>query len=216
VRRAALRTLAQLSVIFVGVVALSFGLQALVLRRPTRQQLIAARALHKLLAYQVVRATERIGDRTLQSVCLDERLTDAKTHRPEPAAFVLMSPLERLYDLDHGVRALGRRPSRARAAQTRFLLAGCPYFLASRLGAGLSRQKRVSIEPVRADGVPALRVEFSRNRHRLVLYVARGSLRPLELAVVGRAEESDLEPQLSSAQVEPVMQAAFGRRFRLG
>ena len=215
------RTLVQATVVLVALVGLAFGLQAALLKVPSRAQLLAVEALKALSRYHVMSGTEQMSWRPRASICLENRVFDTRTESVVLGSFVLVGKRQQYYDLGHGVHIVGPGEPTYRVARNRFLLAGCPGFLVERLGTLLSIWRQVQVTAVQADGVPAFRIHFGRARLGVELYVERLHLRPLELALGpgASAPRSDLEPSLVRNQgelAERVVPTALRSRFRRG
>src|SRR5262249_45319576 len=146
-------------------------------------QLLAVDALKALSRYHVMGSTEQLSARPLRSLCFESPVFDRKTHSFVLGSFVLVGTSQRYYDLGHGVHFVGTGASTYKVARTRFLLAGCPQFLAQRLGSLLLKWHRIRVVDVRTDGVAALRIHFGRPDLGVELYVERSTFRPLELAL---------------------------------
>jgi hypothetical protein len=191
------------AVLFV-LVGLAFGVQAVFLKVPSSAQLLAVDALKALAGYHVMGSTEQLNARPLRGLCFENRVYDRKTDSFVLGSFVLVGNRQRYYDLGHGVHVVGARRSTYKVARKRFLLAGCPEFLAQRLGSLLLQWRQIRVADVRTDGVPAYRLHFGRPNLGVELYVERSTLRPLELALGpgALATRSDLEPTRSMNQAE--------------
>lgn len=191
-----MRTLVQAAVVLVALVGLAFGVQAALLKVPSKAQLVAVDALKALARYHVMGSTERLSTRPRRSLCFENRVFDRKTGSFVLGSFVLVGNRQRYYDLGHGVHFSGAGELTYRLARNRFLLAGCPEFLVQRLGALLLQWRQVRVTEVQKDGVAALRIHFGRPDLGVELYVERPSLKPLELALGpgAFAPRSDLEP----------------------
>jgi hypothetical protein len=202
-------------------VGLAFGVQAAFLNVPSNAQLLAVDALKALARYHVMGSTEQLSARPLRSLCFENRVFDRKTNSFVLGSFVLVGNRQRYYDLGHGVHRVGTGASTYKVARNRFLLAGCPEFLAQRLGTLLLQWRQIHIADVRTDGVPAYRLHFGRPNRGVELYVERSTLRPLELALGPGAftTRSDLEPTRFPNQAEliaRVVPTALRSRLRRG
>jgi hypothetical protein len=202
-------------------VGLAFGVQAAFLNVPSNAQLLAVDALKALARYHVMGSTEQLSARPLRSLCFENRVFDRKTNSFVLGSFVLVGNRQRYYDLGHGVHRVGTGGSTYKVARNRFLLAGCPEFLAQRLGTLLLQWRQIHVADVQTDGVPAYRLHFGRPNRGVELYVERSSLRPLELALGPGAftTRSDLEPTRFPNQAEliaRVVPTALRSRLRRG
>jgi hypothetical protein len=215
------RTVVQAAGVLVVLVGLAFGVQAALLNVPSNAQLVAVDALKTLARYHVMGSTEQLSARPRRSLCFENRVFDRKTDSFVLGSFVLVGKRQRYYDLGHGVHFSDTGELTYKVARNRFLLAGCPGFLAQRLGTILLRWRQISITDVRTDGVAAFRIHFGRPDLGVELDVERGSLRPLELALGPglSAPRSDLEPtrfgnraELIARLVPPTLRS----RLRLG
>jgi hypothetical protein len=169
--------------------AAALALDAAAFGRPPRPVVLATRALSQLAEFRVMRGLEVIGSRPLRSTCVQGWFR--RHGRVARGALVVLGDGTRLYDFGHGVRAFDGSGA-ADAERRRFLLAGCPRLLDERLGSRLVRGIAVEATPALVDGIPAYRVQVGRSS-ALDVYVARSTLRPVELRLPG-AGWSDLEP----------------------
>jgi hypothetical protein len=202
-------------------VGLAFGVQAAFLKVPSNAQLLAVDALKALARYHVMGSTEQLSARPLRSLCFENRVFDRKTNSFVLGSFVLVGNRQRYYDLGHGVHAVGTGGSTYKVARKRFLLAGCPEFLAQRLGTLLLQWRQIRVAAGRTDGVPAYRLHFGRPNLGVELYVERSTLRPLALALGpgAFATRSDLEPTRLANQAEliaRIVPRALRSRLRRG
>lgn len=215
------RALAQAAAVLLVVVGLAFGAQAAFLKVPSRAQLLAVDALKALARYHVMGSTEELSARPQHGLCFENRAFDRRTHSFVLGSFVLVGRRQRYYDLGHGVHFVGTPDSTYKAARKRFLLAGCPEFLAQRLGSLLLQWRAVRVADIRSDGVAAYRLHFGRPDLGVELFVERSSLRPLGLALGpgALAPRSDLEPSRPGNDAEliaRVVPTAFQGRLRRG
>jgi hypothetical protein len=200
---------------------IAFGVQAASLNRPSSAQLLAVDAVKALSRYHVMGSTEQLSAGPLRSICFENRVLNRKTHSFVLGSFVLIGNRQRYYDLGHGVQVVGTRRSTYRVARNRFLLAGCPEFLAQRLGSVLLSWHQVSVANVRTDGVPAYRLHFGRPNRGVELYVERSTLQPLGLALGPGTSirRSDLDPTRFANQAEliaRVVPSTLWSRLRRG
>jgi len=214
------RTLAHAAAVLFALVGLAFGVQAAFLNVPSSAQLLAVAALKALARYRVMGSTEQFNARPLRSLCLESRIFDRKTKSFVLGSFVLVGNRQRYYDLGQGVHAVGPGASTYKVARNRFLLAGCPGFLAQRLGS-LLEQRQIRVAEVRTDGVSAYRFHFGRPNRGVELYVERSTLRPLELALGPgvSAARSELKPTSFANQAEliaRVVPTSLRSRLRSG
>jgi hypothetical protein len=213
--------LVQAAAVLLVLVGLAFGVQAAFLNVPSKAQLLAVDALKALARYHVMGSTEQLSARPLRSVCFENRVFDQKTKSFVLGSFVLVGNRQRYYDLGQGVHAVGPGGSTYRVARRRFLLAGCPEFLAQRLGTLLLQWRPLKVANVQTDGVPAYRIHFGEPNRGVELYVERSTLWPLELALGpgAFAPRSDLEPTRFANQAEliaRVVPTALQSRLRRG
>ncbi len=216
-----MRTLGQAAAVLVLLVGLAFGVQAALLNVPSNAQLVAVDALKALARYHVMGSTEQLSARPRRSLCFENRVLDRKTDSFVLGSFVLVGKRQRYYDLGHGVHFSGAGVLKYKVARNRFLLAGCPEFLAERLGTLLLQWRQIRVTDVWTDGVAAFRIHFGRPDLGVELYVERPSLRPLGLALGpgGFAPRSDLEPTRFGNQAELIEQlvpTALRSRLRRG
>ena len=188
--------LVQAAVLLVVLVGLAFGVQAAFLNVPSNAQLVAVDALKALARYHVMDGTEQLSTRPRRTLCFENRVLDRKTDSFVLGSFVLVGRRQRYYDLGHGVKFSGAGELTYKTARNRFLLAGCPEFLAQRLGTLLLQWRQIRVTNVRTDGVAAFGIHFGHSELGVELYVERSNLRPLELALGpgAFAPRSDLEP----------------------
>src|SRR2546428_12681414 len=73
------------------------GIQAAAFRRPARETLVAADALHELLQYRVMRGTEQIGRQRPATTCVEGWYHTPRPRHPPPRRIVLVSKRERPY-----------------------------------------------------------------------------------------------------------------------
>jgi hypothetical protein len=213
------RTLVQAAAVLFVLVGLAFGVQAAFLNVPSNGQLLAVDALKALARYHVMDSTEQLNARPLRSLCFENRVFDRRTDSFVLGSFALVGN-RRYYDLGHGVHFFGTR-STYKVARNRFLLAGCPEFLAQRLGSLLLQWRQVRVADVRTDGVPVYRIHFGRPNLGVELYVERSTFWPLELALGpgALAPRSDLEPTRLGNQAQliaRVVPTALRGRLRRG
>jgi hypothetical protein len=190
--------------VVLALIGLAFGVQAAFLNVPSKAQLLAVDAVKALARYHVMGSTEQLSARPLRSLCFENRVFDRKTDSFVLGSFVLVGNRQRYYDLGHGVHVVGTGGSTYKVARKRFLLAGCPEFLAQRLGTVLLQWRQIRVSAVQTDGVPAYRIHFGRPNLGVELYVERSTLRPLALALGpgALATRSDLEPTRLANQAE--------------
>jgi len=215
------RTIVQATVVLVVLVGLAFGVQAALLNVPSNAQLVAVDALKALERYHVMDSTEQLSRRPWRSLCFENRVFERNTDSFVLGSFVLVGKRQRYYDLGHGVQFSGAGDLTYEVARNRFLLAGCPEFLAQLLSALLLQWRQIRVTDVRTDGVAALRIHFGRPDLGVELYVERPSLRPLELALGSGAfaPRSDLEPTRFGDRAKLIKQlvpAALWSRLRHG
>jgi hypothetical protein len=212
------RTLVQAVVVLVVLVGIAFGVQAAFLKVPSNAQLVAVDALKALARYHIMDSTEQLSARPRRSLCFENRVLDRRTDSFVLGSFVLVGRRQRYYDLGHGVHFSAAGDPTYKVARNRFLLAGCPEFLAQRLGSLLLQWRQIRVTDVRTDGVAAFRIHFGPPDLGVELYVERPSLLPLELALGpgALAPRSDLEPTPFGNQAELIEQLVpLGLRSRL-
>jgi hypothetical protein len=212
--------LVQAAAVLLVLVGLAFGVQAAFLNVPSKAQLLAVDALKALARYHVMDSTEQLSARPLRSLCFENRVFDRKTDSFVLGSFVLVGK-RHYYDVGHGVHFVGIGESTYKVARKRFLLAGCPEFLAQRLGDLLLQWRPVRVADVQTDGLPAYRIHFGRPNLGVELYVERSTLWPLELALGpgAFAPRSDLEPTsfANNAQlIARVVPTSMRSRLRRG
>ena len=181
----AVRTLGPAVCLPLCILLASLGVQAAAFRRPPRDDLVAATALRTLLGYHVMRATEDIANHTSPSVCLQGWFPAPRHRRLVRGALVLIGNGERLYDLGSGIRRLGKQGSVGTLDRLRFVLAGCPRFIGAGIGDGLLRNRRIDVDPARADGLAVDSIVFGKRRAPLDLLVTRRTYAPVELVSAG-------------------------------
>jgi len=186
-----------------------------------RHDLLTVDARKALARYHAMGSTERLTTRPLRSICFENRVFDRKTDSFVLGSVVLVGNRQRYYYLGHGVHFVGTGRSTYKVAQNRFLLAGCPGFLAERLGSLLLQWRQISVTDVRTDGMAAYRLHFGRPNLGVALYVERSTLRPLGLALGPEAfaPRSDLEPTRLGNQAQliaRVVPSAVRSRLRRG
>jgi hypothetical protein len=196
------------------VLVTALGIQAAALRRPSRDDLVAAQVLHTLLGYHVMRSTEAIGASRLPAICLQGWFRVARHTRPVRGDLVLIGRRDRLYDFGSGIRRFGAKHRVHGVDRVRFMLAGCPRFIDAQVGNGLVRNARVDVDFRRADGLVADSMIFGRHAG-IDLFVDPHTFTPVELALVrGRVRgSSDLAPGGSPAIVR-LVRRAFHLRTR--
>ena len=141
--------LVQAAVLLVVLVGLAFGVQAAFLNVPSNAQLVAVDALKALARYHVMDGTEQLSTRPRRTLCFENRVLDRKTDSFVLGSFVLVGRRQRYYDLGHGVKFSGAGELTYKTARNRFLLAGCPEFLAQRLGTLLLQWRQIRVTNVR-------------------------------------------------------------------
>jgi hypothetical protein len=167
------------------VLAVGLAMQVAAFSRPSRDSLVAANALSKLMRYHVMRGTERVDGRSISSVCIQGWFRRVGRKNYTEAALAVLGNGERLYDTGNGVHIVGPgRPPR-RVDRGRFLLAGCPRLLGARIAAGLTGAKWFDADPSHSRGGRALVIEFGSRSGPIELYVNRRTLRPIELVLSG-------------------------------
>jgi hypothetical protein len=196
------------------VLVTALGIQAAALRRPSRDDLLAARVLHTLLGYHVMRSTEAIGVHRSPAICLEGWFRVARHRRPVRGELVLIGKRLRLYDFGSGIRPFGARHRVYEVDRLRFMLAGCPRFIDAQVGNSLVRNTRIDVDSRRADGLVADSIVFGR-RAPVDLLVNPHTYTPVELAVArGKVRgSSDLAPGGSPAVVR-LVRRAFHLRTR--
>ena len=191
------------------VVVLGVGIQAAAFERPPRDALVASDALRELFRFRVMRATEMVGRHPVRSTCVQGWFRPLHSRRPAPGELVLLSSGVKLYDFGNGIRRIGRRGAVSRFDLARFLLAGCPRFMAERVGSQLVRSRWVDTDASRADGVATLELSFGDRTKPIGLYVDRRTYRPVALRLAGAPKQgwSDLIAGGGRAAVLRVRQA---------
>ena len=189
-----------------AVTALGLGVQALAFERPAPGQLFATEALRELVRFRAMRASERVANGRVRSLCVEGWFRARHHRRLRHGALVLLSDGTRLYDLGHGIRSWDGLPA-ARLNRRRFLLAGCPHAFGARLASALVHGEGVSVTAVDDNGTRAY--ELRVRKSRLGLVVAAGTLRPVEVFV--GTEHSILTTARAAAALEVVRRA-----FELG
>ena len=217
--RALVRFRSVVPVIFVPlcVVLGALGIQAAVFSRPSRNDLVAAQALRTLLGYRVIRATEDIGRRTSAAICVQGWFHAPRHRRPVRGELVLIGREERLYDFGSGIRHFGDRRRVNRLDRLRFMLAGCPRFVGAQVSDALIRNRKIDVDPRRADGLAAESIVFGKRQAPIDLLVARHTYKPVELALSSGPVRgwSDLEPGGTPAVVSFVRHAFHLRTPRV-
>lgn len=190
------------------VLVTALGIQAAGLRRPSRDDLVAAQVLHTLLGYHVIRSTEAIGTHTSPAICVQGWFRVAQHRRPVRGDLVLIGRRDRLYDFGSGIRRFGAKHRAHGVDLVRFMLAGCPRFIDTQVGNGLVRNARIDVDSLRADGLVTDSMVFGR-RAGVDLFVDPHTYTPVELALLrGKVTgSSDLAPGGSSAIVRLVRRA---------
>jgi hypothetical protein len=196
------------------VLVTALGIQAAALRRPSRDDLVAAQVLHTLLGYHVMRSTEAIGALRSPAIGLQGWFHTSPHRPPVRGELVLIGRRERLYDFGSGIRRFGAKHRVHGIDRLRFILAGCPRFIDTQVGNGLLRNARIDVDSIRADGLVADSMVFGR-RAPVDLFVDPHTYTPVELAVAhGKmGGSSDLEPGGSPAVVR-LVRRAFHLRTR--
>jgi hypothetical protein len=196
------------------VLVAALGIQAAALRRPSRDDLVAAQVLHTLLGYRVMRSTEAIGVHRTPAICVQGWFHALHHRRPVRGELVLIGKRDRLYDFGDGIRRFGAKHRVHGVDRLRFMLAGCPRFIDAQVGNGLVRNARIDVDARRADGLVADSMVFGR-RAPVDLFVDPHTYTPVELAVAhGKmGGSSDLEPGGSPAVVR-LVRRAFHLRTR--
>lgn len=191
----------------------SVGVQAAAFRRPSPDDLVAVKALHALLDYRVMRATEDIGNRTSPAICLQGWFHSPRHRAPVRGALVLLGNGERLYDFGSGIRRFGDARRVEGVDRIRFILAGCPRVIAAEIGHRLVHSLRVDVDPGRADGLAVDSIGFGSRSKPIDLYVTRHTYAPVELALASNVVRgsSRLDPGGNRALVQRVRRA-----FHLG
>jgi hypothetical protein len=192
----------------------ALGIQAAALRRPSRDDLVAAQVLHTLLGYHVMRSTEAIGVQRSSAICVQGWFHVARHRRPVRGELVLVGRRDRLYDFGSGIRRFGADHRVHGVDRLRFMLASCPRFIDAQVGNGLVRNTRMDVDFSHADGLLADSMVFGR-RAGVDLFVDPHTHTPVELAVVrGKVRgSSDLAPGGSPAVVR-LVRRAFHLRTR--
>lgn len=195
----------------IGVTTLGVGIQAAAFGRPPHDALIATSAIRDLLRFGVMRATEDIGGKRLQSTCIEGSFRVFHHSRPEPGALVLLSNGVKLYNLNRGIRQLGRRGTVSRIDHAYFLLAACPRFTSDRITNDLVSSHRVDADPSRVDGASTLELRFGLRTKPIDLFVNRRTDWPLAMQLSGFPARawSDLNPG-GGAQALARVRRAFG------
>lgn len=187
----------------------SLGIQAAAFRRPPRDDLLAAKVVHTLLGYHLMRATEEVAHHPSSSICLQGWFPERGHRHLVRGELVLLGSGVRLYDLGSGVRRFGRRGGVSDLDRIRFLLAGCPRFIGEQIGRRLVRSLHVDVDRARADDLAARAIVFGRRSAPIDLFVTRHAYTPIWLALTGGPVRgtSDLEPGGSPALATKVRRA---------
>jgi hypothetical protein len=186
----------------------SFGMQALVLRAPSKAELRAADALRVLLRYRVIRSVEHLArGRAVDSTCLQSWLRrprgpDRHGVKAFRGAVVLLSTGERLYSFGSVVHVTGTPLEAARLAAERFSLAGCPRSIGAQVDYRLDHGP-LRMRSTRIDGHLAYAFALGRGRRRSSFYVDRRTFAPVALVRRSRTRRdmADLEPGGDTALV---------------
>ena len=194
----------------------SLALQAAAFSRPSRNDLVAVRALATLLRYRVMRAAETIGGRTQQSLCLQGWFHAPGRGALQRGALVLIGGSDRLYDFGKGVRRVGEPGVVSERQRARFQLAGCPRFIAAKIGERLVHGREVDVDAGRADGFAVDAIRFGEETSPGDLFVRSDDYLPVELQVSDGSlhGRSDLQPGGGRAAVMRIRRAfpLFTRR----
>lgn len=187
----------------------SLGIQAAAFPRPSRDELVAVRALRTLVRYRVMRATETIGDRTQRSICLQGWFHAPGRRELTRGALVLLSDGERLYDFGKGVRRVGDGGPASTRDRAQFQLAACPRFVAAKIGDRLVRGRRVDVDRRHADGFAVDAIGFGTQAAPVDLDVTLTDALPVELRLsdVALHGTSDLAPGGGRAAVVRIRHA---------
>jgi hypothetical protein len=190
------------------VLVTALAIQAAALRRPSRGDLFAAQVLHTLLGYRVMRSTESIGVQRSRAICLQGWFRVRQHRRLVRGDLVLIGRRDRLYDFGSGIRRFGAKHRVHGVDRVRFMLAGCPRFIDTQVGNGLTRNARIDVDSLRADGLLADSMVFGK-RAGIELFVDPRTHTPVELALVrGKVRgSSDLAAGGSPAVVRLVRRA---------
>ncbi|MGB2876224.1 MAG: hypothetical protein WBB76_12220 [Gaiellaceae bacterium] len=164
--------------VLAAILAIGFALQAALLPRPTRSELIASQALDRLLSYRVVQGREVLAGRQINSVCWQTTVASGPKHLPEPAEVVRLGT-QTIVDLGFQLHGPGKPKLRLAA----FELAGCPQPIAAWIGGWLTRWRPVRVTDASFHRVPALELQVGKPWRHLAFIVARASLVPLALQV---------------------------------
>ena len=191
----------------IGLAALA--LQAAAFPRPSRNDLVAVRALTTLLRYRVMRAAETVSGSTHHSVCLQGWFHEPNRRALERGALVLIGGSERLYDFGKGVRRVGEPGFASTRDRARFQLAGCPRFIAAKIGDRLVHGRQVDVDAGRADGFHVEAIGFGEQTTPGDLLVRSDDYLPVELQVADGPLHgtSDLEPGGGRAAVIRIRRA---------
>ena len=195
--------------------AAGVALQAAAFGRAPQDSLLAAQALRELVRYRVMRGTESLAGRSLETTCIQGWFKIPGHERLLRGALVLFSNGERLYDIGHGVRRLRRnggvghsRPA-GRQDRIRFILAACPHYLGDQFARNLVRGRAVEAVDRRTDGTDAAAIVVGSRRSQLTLDVTSVTHKPIALSLeYGRfSGSSDLVPGGGGAEIWRVRHA---------
>jgi hypothetical protein len=163
----------------------AFGIQTVVLQRPTQADLMTARALRWLVRYRLVTGVGSLdGRRGVRSACLVGWFRLPRQTTTQRGAVLVRSDGLRAVALLGRIYTFSPAGVARPASLSDFEAAGCARVLAYHLGLLLARRREIAIAPVHADGEAAYRLTFRVKDRGVALLVERRTAIPLAIRIL--------------------------------
>jgi hypothetical protein len=164
-------------------------LQVATLPRPSRSELVAVQVERWLVRHPAVESTAKLAGRRVTSTCVGSWVGPVPLlpRRVRASLMVTSEHQDLLGERGDVFRGNVRlREDETMRAYDAVELAGCPWWLGSRLGNVLQRRAPLVVTAAKIDGRRAYRVRFGRDPGGVELDVARGTSAPIAVHVDGR------------------------------
>jgi hypothetical protein len=212
-RGSAALTILTATLVAATVCGLGYAAQRLLLRTPTRAELVAAHAVGVAVAYRYVESEIHIPGRpVVHAACLEGWEPEVNGRPGGRGAQIVFSDGERLVLGDRRIARITKGPITSKLPPFAAVeLAGCPRSLTNRIAMKLVDGSRSRAVPVAFAGVRALGIRMRTKRAVLNVYVNRDTLVPLGVRVetAGIVAWSRVHPVLMT----PARQRAFRAKF---
>jgi hypothetical protein len=192
------------------IVGAAFALEAVGLRRASREQVIAATAAGSLSRDAAFAGHLTIDDRPVSSLCLQGSFRPlGHGASPRRGVGIILGDRSRFVAFGSKILSLGRARSLTVAAEA--LRLGCPRMIATALLGHVIPWESIHLATTWVRGRPAYVLRF-RDGHVRIEYVAdRKTFRPLAVRLAGRRVEGSSQLEVRQLSVRQIR--AFQRRL---